>query len=606
MKQILSLAAGAAFFVALLPALVVAQVGNSLLRPDFFASQLEQNNVYEFVLTDLTTAVLEDRREVEEESGNDFADTPRLTSGLATDRIVAGINRIVPPDWLREVVERNLGELGNYATGRSDDFTLLINTDDRADVALAELGALLDESDAYEIIYKRVLLPHIEDAADAWTRKETLFAAEVTGQRIGSAARTVLPPEWVRLQGRSILDQVVPYLNGASDEFTVRVELSDRVEIAADELKRILAESSSYDLLYDEFIEPEIAGHLGDTIVGLPFGVVVSSDEVVAVLRETAPPSWVRVQAERLIDESVPYVVGRTDSFAVVVSLVDNKRVAHEGLARLVESKVQNEIDRLPACPAVDQGRPATGSGVRIAPTCIPPNVVPGRILEELGIDIGTEVTRLILGPIPNTFTFTNEQLRDALVAAGAVDDVERLDEARSLLRDGWTMADIDRWRGVLMAAGKYLWLVYLLAFLLLVGVGLLEGRDWPGRVRWGAATLMVCALAIAAVSGLVYPIVASDVLDNARVRAFEKIDPAQEYDETPRLMAAKGFDLIESMSNEVVAKVTTSSLVLGFVAAVVLAVSANRPRVVGLVRGLRHSRSGDRQDVRLPPIPHT
>ena len=102
----------------------------------------------------------------------------------------------------------------------------------------------------------------------------------------------------------------------------------------------------------------------------------------------------------------------------------------------------------------------------------------------------------------------------------------------------------------------------------------------------------MVCAFAIAAVSGLVYPTVASDRLDNARVRAFEKIDPAWEYAETSRLVVAKGLDLIESMSNEVVAKVTTSSLILGFVAAVVLAVSIYWSRIVGLVRRARHGRT--------------
>ena len=243
--------------------------------------------------------------------------------------------------------------------------------------------------------------------------------------------------------------------------------------------------------------------------------------------------------------------------------------------------------------------------------------------------------------PIPNSVSFSHEQLRDELETAGSADSVGQLDDVRSLLRDGWTyteddlredltargneeaydalqdarslladgwthtradfaedviesegaeaMANIDRGRAAIAAARTYRWLVFLPALLLLAGVGLLGGRDWWGRLVWGAAALVVCAIAVAVLSGLVYPAVASPLIDEARWQAIGDIDPADEYAATGRLVAGKTFDVIESVSDSLATSVTTSSLVLAVAAAIVIAVVVNRHRIAALLdRGRR------------------
>ena len=589
----LSLALGAVFFFALPTTLVVWQISGFLLDPQSYASLLDENDVYEFALADLPTAVLEDRRAVEEtKAGDKVEDTPLLDSGLTTDRIVAALNRAVPPDWLQEAVERNIDELGGYLTGRSDDFTLSIATDERADVLLAELRALLQEADAYGVLYERVLVPRIEDTAADWPRERLPFGVEVSDERIVEAARAVLPPEWAREQGQRMFDEVAPYVKGDTDEFVISVPLADRVDIAAAEVKDILAESPAYDLLYDEVIAPEMLKELGDTIDGLPFGETASSAEVVSALRDAAPPSWVRVQVERLIDEATPYIAGRAEGFEFEVSLAENKRLAHGPLTRFVERKIQARIDRLPVCRTPEQALSPLLSGTPKLPTCIPPSRTHSELLGELGIDIGAEVTRLVLDQVPDSVSFSHERLRDAFEEAGAGDSVELLDEIRSLMRDGWTytqddlredltgrgnedvydalqdarslladgwtyttadftedviesdgaetMANIDRARTAVAAARTYRWLLFLPALLLLAGVGLLGGRDWWGRLVWGAAALVVCAIAVAVLSGLVYPAVASPLIDEARWQAIGDIDPADDYADTGRLVAGQ------------------------------------------------------------------
>ena len=637
----LSLVVAAVFFFVLLTTLVVWQVSGFFLDPESYASLLDDNDVYEFALTDLPTAVLGDRRAVEEAmAGDKVEDTPLLASGLMTDRIVAGLNRAVPPDWLQEAVERNIDELGGYLTGRSDDFTLLIATDERADVLLAELRALLEESDGYAILHELVLIPRIEEAAAGWAREGLPGGVQVSDERIAEAARAVLPPEWAREQGQRMFDEVAPYVKGDTDEFVISVPLADRVDIAAAEVKDILAESPAYDLLYDEVIAPEMLKELGDTIDGLPFGETVSSAEVVSALRDAAPPSWVRVQVERLIDEATPYIAGRAEGFDFEVSLAENKRLAHGPLTRFVERKIQARIDRLPVCRTPEQALSPLLSGTPKLPTCIPPSRTHSELLGELGIDIGAEVTRLVLDQVPDSVSFSHERLRDAFEEAGAGDSVERLDEIRSLMRDGWTytqddlredltgrgnegvydalqdarslladgwtyttadftedviesdgaeaMADIDRARTAVAAARTYRWLLFLPALLLLAGVGLLGGRDWWGRLVWGAAALIVCAAAVAVLSGLVYPAVASPLIDEARWQAIGDIDPAEDYADTGRLVAGKTFDVIESVSDGLASGVATVSLVLAVAAAVVLAAVISRQRIAELMDGGR------------------
>ena len=60
----LSLALGAVFFLVLLLTLVFWQLGGFFLDPDSYASLLDENDLYEFALADLPTALLEDRRAV--------------------------------------------------------------------------------------------------------------------------------------------------------------------------------------------------------------------------------------------------------------------------------------------------------------------------------------------------------------------------------------------------------------------------------------------------------------------------------------------------------------------------------------------------------------
>ena len=70
--------------------------------------------------------------------------------------------------------------------------------------------------------------------------------------------------------------------------------------------------------MYAELIEPAVRDSVGAG-VSLPYGVEITEDELVGLLRQAAPPEWVDMQAETLIYDVAAYATGGTDGFSTEV-----------------------------------------------------------------------------------------------------------------------------------------------------------------------------------------------------------------------------------------------------------------------------------------------
>ena len=628
--RILALALAAVSLVAVVATLALAQMAGALLDPGTYATHLDKTDIYEFVLGDLPASLLEDRRAVEQAmTGAEIEETPLLASGLTTERIVESIERAVPPEWLRETVERNLEELGGYLAGRRDNFILEVRTYERTDALLAEARALLDEADAYALVHERAALSRIEEAAVEWVREDLPFDVGVTDERVQAAVRAVLPPEWARLHGPRVFDQAASYVKGETGALALAVPLSDRADAAAEEVKDILGETPAQDLLYEQVVGPVIDERLGETVEVPPFGGTVTAAQVLTALRQAAPPEWVQSQAERLVDEASPYVAGRADGFEFRVSVAENKRTAAASLTTLVERQVREQVNRLPVCRTPEEGMTAVGGAPRLPP-CLAPSADLDRFAETLRFDIADGVALSLLAPIPDVVVFTEADLRAVLY------DVERLDSLRSLMRDGWTYTEDDlredvteRWdesaydalqdvrsalrdgwtytradftegggaeavdgvdgvRAAAAAVRTFGWLLYLVAALLVAAFGLLAGRDWPGRLAWGAATVAACALVVALLFGVGFPAAASSLLEEARSQAVADVDPAGDYAATERLVIYKAFEAVESIFDALAGRVAIVSLAVAALAGAVAAAVVFRDRIQALAHDAR------------------
>ena len=297
--RIRSIPVGVLLFISLLVTLVVLEVQDTFLDPGFYPEELRKADIYEFVLNDLLTSALDEAREKEPEYfADELSENPIVTTGLATEDIVASVNRAVPPEWVQGLVEQSFDQSGRYLTGESDEFAVTVRAGEQVAILVEEVRYLLRKADAYNLLYDELVTP----------------------DRLVSAIRVVAPPDWVQAQVEHVLDEVTPYLVGERDTFEISVNLSDeRVRTALEEIKKLLREVDAYELLYPEVVEPAVLDNLDDA-VELQYGIIVTPEEVVSALRRVAPVEWVQEQVETLIDDAGLYLAGRADSFQTSIS----------------------------------------------------------------------------------------------------------------------------------------------------------------------------------------------------------------------------------------------------------------------------------------------
>ena len=633
LRRFLTVPLGLVLLLLLFVALVLLQVGDTFLDPGYYTKELKKANFYEFALVDVTTSALNEARRLDASSFHeDLEENPLVTAGLSTEEIVSSLNRAVPPDWVQGLVEQVFDEVGRYLTGDQDEFQVTIEAGDQVVAIVEEIKFLLRKADAYNLLYEELVTPAIEDAVT----QELPFGLEISGQRLVESAGRIAPPEWVQTQVEAVLDEVTPYFVGDRDSFEIVVELSDRAEMALDEVKRLMRDIEAIELLYDEVIEPELADFVGDGLE-VPFGFSVTKDEVMSALRQVAPPDWVLEQAELVIDQASPYITGKTDKLAITISIADNKRDARDILVSLAKTKFGQVIDELPGCTAGQV--PSLGSsGI---PDCIPQGFQPAAFPDERSEEVARIVDRFVLGQIPDDLEFTDSQLRQTLRLAGAEENIDLLDDVRELIRDGWTytehdlrsdirkgfadtgeaddaiellddvrafladgwtyteqdlrehivefgeesdLEDLDDVRKYLGRAQTYSLLVYLPVLLLLILIGFLGGRHWSSRFAWASAFLLLPSIVILVVSGPVYNSVAKPLLDDAQEEAIEEIEFDADFEQTQRLATNKGFEILRSAVNGFASGVAGKTRILLIVGIVGLALSAGWGNIIELM----------------------
>ncbi len=577
--RLISLPLAVVLFVLLLVTLLLLEVDETFLDPDYYPEELREADIYNFLLVDLLRTGIEDARGLRpQDTPGGLDQNPIVLSGLTTDEIVGSINRMLPPEWVQERVEEAFDQFGHYLTAERDEFEITIETSDRVRIFADEFKSLLRKADTYRILFEEFATPRIIDAVG----EELPLGVRVRSGRLVEAARNIAEPRWVRRQIENAIDEFTAYMVGDQDRFRIVIPLDDRVDIALVEFKDILRGADAYDLLYDEVIEPTLLSQIGGG-VDLPAGFAVREDEIVAALREVAPPRWVRAQAEQVIDNVGPYLTGDTDRFVIEISLEDNKRQARDSIYRIAHDKLDERLGAIPECGSnlttsdlLEMQATIEGGGL---PGCVPAGIGKERILEAIDEQLEVQVDNLVLGAIPSTVSYSTEKLRQTLVSSGAVGNVKVIDDVRDVLSEGWIYTDADLRSDILQHAGQDgldafdelreflsgLWtysdkdlledvdefapegdadnarewfdrardfrlLAFIPTILLAIIIGFLGGRGWWGRLVWGSFFVALSSAIIFGVTGPGYDAfkdsdLATDQIEEVRTNVIESVE---------------------------------------------------------------------------------
>ena len=593
---------GIVFFVALATTLVIHAANSTVARPGFLADQLEEADAYAFVIDDLTPALLEDAWRLDADAfGWEFEENPLVASGLTPGQVAAAVRRALPPEDLEMLLAPAVEQVGAFVAGERDEATIRVDAAAHLDALVTELNGLMLESGGYARLLEHELTPIFAEWVDEGlppAGDDSRWVGFLRGpgdDAGGSLVRVftrVVTPEWIAAQAERAGDELVAYGVGRSEGFEVRITLDEaQVEEAAAEIEAVILEADAFDVAYETVVEPVAEERLAEA-VELPYGIIVDRPQVLDALRDAVSADWLDGQAAVLAADVATYVTGQTDAFVAEFDIVPARDRAARALTAAASDALRDRLNILPRCTTAAQTAAAREALRTELPACLPRGVVVNDVVRSAGPVLAAAIRESVLAPVPDSVSYSEQDLRLDLEEDGGPDALVALDDVRSVFSHSWTYTDadlrddladegdaldlVDDLRAVLSTgydletpdgaveaaeAGARVWLPGLVTAILLAAVAFLGGRSWRGRLAWAAATLLVAAAVIAVVSGPVYQSASGTIFDE--IRGELAAEPGDRLAVTSDLLVDKLIEVVERAADEFTAPIARVSLIL-------------------------------------------
>lgn len=364
-----------------------------------------------------------------------------LGINLTPDEAEDAARRILPPDWIETQVFSVVDQTAPYFAGTEDDLDVVINLRDRVPVAGQILkDKLNDEDTLVRLVFEQVVDPLVASiVADSTV---LAFGVEITESDLQEAVEIVAPEDWVRTQGDGIIDAVVAWLVGATENLEYTLELEERKVDAAIQLNELALRKLDEQIAATPVCQnpTQAAQALNGALSGtFPSCLPSNSSEVVNVMR--------------------PVISNEISNF-VLTSLPDQIVYSDADLrAQLGEDSL------------------ATLDTLR------------DQVINGVGFDKQDLINQLAADGDPQSVADANELLD--IVRAGIMFDqteiTDRMDAAQ--------LSQFNEIRDWISLGWTFRWIIFLPAVLLLVAVSFIGGRGWTGRVKWAGAPVAIVAI---------------------------------------------------------------------------------------------------------------
>ena len=353
---------------------------------------------------------------------------------------------------MQSTFESTVTGVGDYVTGKTDEFTISIPVDERVQAASNQITFVLNESDIYKMVMENQVRPVVSEAS----KNELPFDVSVNEDQLMGSIQKIISKAWLTGQIDSVLGEVVPYAVGSEDTFSIVVKVDDRIEVAVAEVKSLMAEANAYEALFEGSIAPNISSSIGNS-AKLPYGIEITDEEISSIIKKTAPPSWMQKTTESILDNATPYLVGKTDEFTISINIEPHKEEAVSDLMALAEQKLNTKLADLPDCDT-DEVVNILNNPVAGLPSCYPADPSLKQQMQSFTRSYVTTVISAvrpqIINAIPNSIDFDQNSLRQ-VVPAKALDS---FDQGRDIVRDGYTFTEKDLENLIKQGAGDNSW----------------------------------------------------------------------------------------------------------------------------------------------------
>ncbi|TET76009.1 MAG: hypothetical protein E3J42_02360 [Dehalococcoidia bacterium] len=193
------------------------------------------------------------------------------------------------------------------------------------------------QADMYNFVYDELLPVALDEVEEEMEKDDsTDFAIDISAieDELVSAARKILPPEWLQDQVESATNSVIPYFLGDTDEFTYTIALRDRIDTAVEVINEDILQGDAFTSIYDDGMS-YLADELFDNLDELPYTLDLNKEDIESSLRTVVAEDWIASQVEAAIDSVKPYMTGDSDEFTITVHLKDRVDAAADAVLDL-------------------------------------------------------------------------------------------------------------------------------------------------------------------------------------------------------------------------------------------------------------------------------
>ncbi|HIF72411.1 MAG TPA: hypothetical protein EYQ61_07660 [Dehalococcoidia bacterium] len=211
----------------------------------------------------------------------------------------------------------------------------VVDTASDADV----VTGMLHDAEMYDYVYDNIVgnLVHDmvekgievnsglgEESAPAVLKFDDIDAASLA---ITDLIETLLPREYVQEKFEESLNDLVPYARGQVDEFTIDLEVQERVRSVPAAARKIVSDLELTERVIEDLLVPQLDS-LSDQVTEQALGISFTPEELETNARLIFAPEWLEGQLFGAIDEVTPYFAGDTDTFTVKLQFGDRIVVA--------------------------------------------------------------------------------------------------------------------------------------------------------------------------------------------------------------------------------------------------------------------------------------
>ena len=608
-RRFFVLPVGAVFLVLLAFTFIGSRVSATLYDPEFYKRHLAEQEVYGFVLDDLTAASIEElRSEPPDFFSITLPDNPIDALGLPTADLVQSVNAVFPREWVQRQLEEVIDQVVGYLNGERDELDVHLAIDERVPAASDELKSLIGRSRVHGLVLEHYVAAEVDEALAQGAQP---LGVRLDRDDVVAAIDASVPEEWLTIHVNAAIDEVAAYMSSKQDTLRIHVPLYERADAAIEELNALYAGSSLDSGQLAEQIATELEAALPPS-VEFSFGVSLTAAEVAGAVTPELSGPWLDEQAGLVVASAAPYIIGKTDDFRSNISTVEGREASLAAVEELALERLQASLDALRECGRGETPFGASAPVRNELPRCSPQGTGTDTLLDMMDVDVAGDVASLVGSEFSDTVEYTSEDLRrgmggEASSSVLAMDrlrvlfsdgwtyteadlledwtdeDGDGIEELRTLLTDGWrlTQADLDdlasadddsasasesleRVRTLPVGSAGLTLVAALVLAALLASAGLLGGETWRGRIAWASGTLAVTSLLLLLVTTLSIGPVFNSAIGELKAQAAEDLgSPAA------RLGMDKALDVAQSMGDDFVGGVGRSSLWLFVIGAV-------------------------------------